>query len=587
MFMLLSRVGAVTSVLLLAATLASCSGASKSNQGLRFEEHSLAEPAWFGEVKDSICAAAQAGPAGNVLDDTGAPEAAQQGDAPCYLTSDAAGGGAIFDFSDDGVPDLIITTSLLGPPIFLKNLGDWRFEDVSEAFMAGMDLAKANGVAIGDVDNDGKADIFFTGYARKSSMLLLNQGGGRFSEQAAVRNADMDSGQLQFGASAVFGDFDNDGWLDLHTTEYRLVELSDRSETGHARLLHNLGAKGQPGVFEDVTVASGTVMRQKNGSILAFVSAFYDVNDDGWLDLHVVSDFNASKVFINNGDGTFRDGVAEFPLTEDESGMGIAMGDVSGDGTIDVFVPAASQSPAPDPQAGTCKDIDPVAHAYGRDGTTGNRLYLLDGGTVTEATDRYGVRHGGWSWGAVMADLANKGRLDIITVASFNTDFSNLKLYCLYEKTTMPVVRIWENTGLEMTEVSQAAGVVGSGRPKSPLTADLDGDGDEDLIILNSGFMPRLFENVTGNAAQQQVRLVFSGTESPHYARITVTFTDKSAPLVRFSNLQNGLFSARYTDEIVGLGDRAAIVDEISVEYRSGLTEKIKSPSPGQRIVLP
>lgn len=551
-----------------------------------FRQVALPVPTWFDEEVTRICVATADSAATDALAGSGASGVVSSGEAPCALTSDTSGGGAVVDFSGDGRPDIIWTSSVIGPAVFLENIGEWQFRDVTATAAPDIDLRKVNGVAAGDIDRDGDVDLFFTGYARTRSVLLVNDGTGVFAEDAATRGVDMDFGAAQNGASAVFADFDNDGWLDLHTTESRLVELQNRENPGHARLFRNLGASGRPGVFEDVTVEAGVVMRQANGSILTFVSAFHDLDTDGLLDLLIISDFNTSRVFLNNGDGTFRDGADTFPLTDDESGMGISIGDMTGDGTPEVFVVGASQFPTAPGESRTCEDLDPDFRRFARDGSTGNGLFSFDGGRLQEITDVYGVRHGGWGWGASMFDFDNDSRLDLVMVGSLNSGINTVKSYCSYTDTTQTVVRLFQNTGSSTEELSAAAGLVVRGLPKSPLAADFDGDGDQDLLILRSGAVPLLFENRLGGA-DRQISLAFGGRELPQHAKITVSFSDGSGPVVRYAATQNGLFSARLTDESIGLGDRAEVLDRVTVEFRSGQVVTFDDVTAGERLVLP
>jgi hypothetical protein len=569
-------------VLVAAALLAGC-----ADDGSEwFRAHELPAPEWFTEGLAKTCVAQAGSSISESLTASGAAGVASSGDAPCVVTADTSGGGAVVDFSGDGRPDIVWTSSVLGPAVFLENKGDLRFEDVSERVAPGVDLGFVNGVAAGDVDRDGHVDLFFMGFARTSSVLLLNNGDGTFRDEAVARGVAMDFGTSQSGGSAVFADYDNDGWLDLHTTESRLVELQDRSNPGHARLFRNQGSAGRPGFFEDVTESAGVVMRQPHGPILTFVSTFHDFDEDGWLDLFVVSDFNTSRLFLNNGDGTFRDGFDEFPMTDEESGMGISVGDVTGDGRPEVFVVAASQIVPPVDEERNCEAVDPVGHRFGLDGTTGNALFSFDSGSLEELTDAWGVRHGGWGWGTSMLDFDNDGRLDIMMVASLNSGINPLKTYCSYADTFQPVVRLFQNEGGSMREVSAEVGIEVGGLLKSPLASDFDGDGDLDVLVLRSHAAPVVFEN-RGAARGDQITVRFSGEELQHHARITVSFTDGSSPIVRYAGVQNGLFSANLGDEVVGVGLRAELIESVLVEYRSGRTLRVDAVAAGDVVVVP
>lgn len=564
-----------------ASFLAACSGTEST-----FRRVDLPAPAWFSEKLAETCVARSASKVAEVLRESGASELVSSGDAPCVFTADTSGGGAVVDFSGDGLPDVIWTSSVLGPAVFLENLGGFRFKDVSEKVAPGVDLSFVNGVAAGDVDRDGNVDLFFMGFARTSAVLLMGNKDGTFRDESVLRGLDMDVGVSQSGGSAVFADYDNDGWLDLHTTESRLVELQDRSNPGHARLMRNLGGSGRPGVFEDVTESAGVVMRQATGSVLTFVSTFHDFNQDGFLDLFIISDFNTSRLFLNNGDGTFRDGYSEFPITDEESGMGVAIGDVTGDGQPEVFVVAASQFPLETDETRTCQDVDPVSRRYGFDGTTGNALFSFDTGELVELTDRYGVRHGGWGWGASMYDYDNDGGLDIVMVGSINSIITAVKTYCNYADTFQSVVRLFRNEGGSMRDVSASLGFVLEGLLKSPLSADFDGDGDADLIVFRSHGAPVIFENRL-DVGGLGVTVRFSGEELLQNARIRVSFTDGSQPIIRYAGVQNGLFTANFGDEIIGLGARAAVLDEVYIEYRSGRKILLENVRAGEVLVVP
>lgn len=566
--------------LILASSLLGC---SKGNEGLTFASRDIPTPEWLVEQKTALCVASGTNPLADGLDDAKAPNVVTSGDAPCSTTSDFAGGGAVFDFSGDGLPDIIWTASTLGSAVFLENSGSMTFADVSDRVAPGVDLTYTNGVAIGDVDRDGDADMFMTASGRKNPVLLVNNGDGTFADGTAASGIGDAFTVAVNGTSAVFGDYDNDGWLDLYTMESRFVELDNRGTPGGTRLFRNLGGEDRPGVFADVTEAAGVAMRQKNGSLLTLTGAFHDIDDDGHLDLLVVSDFNTSRIFLNNGDGTFRDGFDKFPITDDESGMGLAIGDLDSDGAAEVLIVGASQTPAPVGELRTCTEVDD-ARRFGRDGSTGNGLFAFSDNGVKELTDAYGVRHSGWGWGGIMTDLDLDSRLDVITVGSYNAGLRSVKSYCSYTGSDQAVVRLWHNTGTSTIEVSADAGLPVTGRLKTPLAADLDLDGDEDLVILRAGDQPLLFENKL--ASTPHLRVSFSGEEISVNARITVNFTDGSDPLVRWAGTQNGLFSARHADEIIGLGERSK-VSSVVVEYRSGRLVTIKSPRSGDRLDLP
>ena len=240
-----------------------------------------------------------------------------------------SGGAAAADYDNDGLVDLFVTR-LDAPDILYRNTGDGRFEDRTEAAGLSDFELRSNGALWADIDNDGDADLYVTTIGDKRFYLFINNGAGRFTEEGIERGAAIATDEIHVGYSIATGDYDRDGWLDLHVTEWGSDSvISDRAPS-HARLLRNLGAEA-PGYFADVTVSAGVQLDDVESQALgdpdsnpmlslsdgaglngpfAFASAFTDLDGDGWPDLAVASDFGQSRLFWNNRDGTFTDGSA-------------------------------------------------------------------------------------------------------------------------------------------------------------------------------------------------------------------------------------------------------------------------------------
>jgi hypothetical protein len=267
-----------------------------------------------------------------------------------YFMPQALGSGAaLFDFDGDDRLDVYLLQN--GGPKGAKNrlfrqTNRGRFEEVANS---GLDIAGYNmGVAVGDVNNDGRLDVLVTQYG--GIQLFLNQGKGRFTN--VTREAGLEN--TGWGMSAAFFDYDRDGWLDLVVVNYIDYDPSwPCTSSGKpeycppstfkgqvTRLFRNLGpGKDDKVRFQDRTVASG--LNARAGPGLGVLCA--DFNGDGWPDVFVANDGKPNHLWINRHDGTFREealqrGVAFNGMAQAEAGMGVAYGDVDGDGLPDLFV---------------------------------------------------------------------------------------------------------------------------------------------------------------------------------------------------------------------------------------------------------
>jgi enediyne biosynthesis protein E4 len=396
------------------------------------------------------------------------------------------GGAALGDYDGDGWDDLYVTR-LDGPDILYRNQGDGTFVDVTGQAGLGADLA-TNGAVFADVDDDGHLDLYVTTVGEERFHLYVNNGDGTFTE-ATDRGVSPMDGDPRVGMGACVGDYDRDGWLDLHVSEWiRYTGPSSIAPNGTS-LYRNRGAE-VPGAFEDVTGEAGVDMVEAIDSdlVAAFVGLLSDIDRDGWLDLLVVSDIGQTQIFWNQGDGSFLNGTPMAldggPFT-DENGMDVAAGDFDLDGRLDLFVTSIFDDRYP------CSNCN----GWGR---SGNRMYRnLGHRQFTDATDEYGVRDGGWGWGTAALDYDNDGDLDLVMTNGYLLDVQESA-----EVFHDDPMRLWRNEGeLPMAEVAQEAGLLDTGSGKALLVFDYDRDGDLDLFVVNNAGEPKLYRNdgPTGN----------------------------------------------------------------------------------------
>ena len=450
-----------------------------------------------------------------------------------------SGGAAAGDFDGDGFVDLYFTR-LDGTDILYRNLGDGTFEDVT--VQSGIDREfGSNGVGTADIDNDGDLDLYVTSVFDDRFYLLINDGAGRFSEQAIERGAATEGADEHFGMSVSFGDYDLDGYLDLSIAEWRSDALNPTGAPSNSLLLHNLGAEN-PGYFEDVTLAAGVATDDIPGDragTFAFSPRWADLDNDGLPDLTMANDFTESRLFWNNGDGTFTDGTASAGVGTDHNGMGSAIADVNGDGLLDWFVTAIWLPP--------------------RELQDGNRLFLNNGDrTFTDVTTESGVRDGGWGWGATFIDYDNDGDQDLVHTNGWPNGFTDDQ------------TRFFENDGSgHFTEIASDIGITDTAEGKGLLKLDYDNDGDQDILVINNHGAPVLYRNDGGNA-NDWLKLGTFGPMPAVGASVSVTLEPGGAVQVQEINADSNFLAQDEATLHFGLGSGSASVESVVVTWLSG-----------------
>lgn len=454
-----------------------------------------------------------------------------------------AGGAAIGDYDGDGFDDIYFPRLGQGG-LLLRNEGDGTFADRTSDAALDM-LVPGNGAAWLDVDGDGDLDLFVLAWNRPRHQLWINDG-GIFTEEAADRGVDLyAANDVHIAASVAVGDYDLDGWPDLVIAEWSPEFLSPRS----TRVLHNRGNVA-PGHFEDETLAAGLddVGAHPLGTF-AFAPALVDLDDDGWPDLAVASDFGSSTLHWNSGDGTF-DRAQNAGIGLDDYGMGATFGDIDLDGRMDWFVTSIY-----DPLSTCTPDVDCVRN-------NGNRLYRNRGErTFEELAAELEVYDAGWGWGTVAADLNDDGRPELLATngwlapeipfPAFENDPDRLWLdLAPHEPGSLP----------EYYDVAEAAGFDGTGQGRGLVAFDFDLDGDLDILQARYATGLQLWRN---DGAEEQghwlkVRVIRAGRRV-YNAKVTVE-RDSGPPLTAQTGV-GAHFGVHRTPEVhFGLGATAAPV---------------------------
>ena len=344
------------------------------------------------------------------------------------------GGVAIGDINNDGLADLYFTANL-GPNKLYLNKGDFKFEDITEQAGVAGTRAWSTGVAMADVNGDGWMDIYVCNSGdvegdNKQNELFINQGNGTFKEMAEAYGL-ADQG---FSTHAVFFDYDKDGDLDVYllNNSYQAIgtfnkmqnERPVRDPVGGDKLFRNDGEK-----FTDVSEEAGIY-----GSVIGFGLGITigDVNQDTWPDIFISNDFfERDYLYINNQDGTFTESVESSMRSLSAASMGADIADLNGDGLLDIFVTdMLPEPPTRLKQVTTFENWDKFqfnkTHGYHYQFSR-NMLHLNNGdGTFSEVGRLANVEATDWSWGALLFDMDNDGKRDIFVANGIYQDITDL-----------------------------------------------------------------------------------------------------------------------------------------------------------------
>jgi hypothetical protein len=494
-----------------------------------------------------------------------------------------SGGAAVADVDGDGDLDLYVTRLEGAGLLFCNRLvesGEATFEDCSEA--AGLASAgeNGNGAAFGDLDGDGDPDLYLSAIATTRFYLFVNDGAGHFTEEGVARGAAVATSYTHLGTGVELGDYDGDGWLDVHVDEwgsYTLKTLgSIPDQPVHMRLLRNRGA-AQPGYFEDRTAQAGVTIADDEA--WGFSSAFRDLDGDGRLDLAIASDFGTSKLFWNDGDGTFTEGGAAAGVATDENGMGSTLGDADGDGDLDWFVTSIYDPDGPCPQHPVCPF-----------GSTGNRFYRNDGDRhfSDQTGDAVtGLRDGGWGWGTAFFDYDLDGDLDL--VMTNGVDYPDTDSEDAYHADPM---RLWRNDGGgAWTEVAVSEGVTETRPGNGLLVFDYDADGDLDLFVVNDASTPVLYQNQTIQpGAPHWLRVRVVGEAGADLLGATVTLRPVGGGGAQVRTIGSTTHFLAWSDPAAhfGLGASTAAVDvEVRRPGGATTTQRVSGDALDATLVVP
>ena len=343
------------------------------------------------------------------------------------------GGVSVGDVDGDGRVDLFFTATQQANRLY-RNLGEFRFSDATdEAGVAGRDTSMTTGATMADVDGDGDLDIYVcqTGKPEwgfnRHNLLYINDGQGQFTEEAAAFGLDSEG----FSNQATFFDYDRDGDLDLylinHPPDFKRANEIRETPRAPEPFISDQLFRNDGGRFTDVSAQAGV---QNNAFGLS--ATVGDVNDDGWPDVLVANDYVVPDfLYINNGDGTFTDqNATAFPHSA-ASGMGSDVADVNNDGLLDIIIVDMMAEDARRQRilaTAMIYDRYQILRRFGYgDQVQRNMLHINNGdGTFSDMGYLAGVATTDWSWSPLLADFDQDGDRDLFIANGYRREVTNL-----------------------------------------------------------------------------------------------------------------------------------------------------------------
>ncbi len=502
-----------------------------------------------------------------------------------YIVESMSGGVLVLDYDDDGWPDLYFVNSLTvdtaarprsAESHLYRNKGNWTFEEVGQKAGVAYPGWGMGGCA-GDFNGDGRLDMYVT--CLGENRLYQSNSDGTFSEVSqALGVADP-----RYSAGCGFADYDNDGDLDLFVSNYVDFKMDDLPEFGKGALCQykgipvQCGPRGLPGAgdalfrqeadgrFTDVSKIAGT---DDPDGYYGMGVIWTDVDEDGFVDLFVANDSRPNFLYRNRGNGTFEEvgflsGTAVGDDGSEQGSMGVAAGDYDRDGRIDLFVTNFSDE-------------------Y-------NTIYRLEGNffytdlSVSSRTTESSFPYVGWGTGFIDAD--NDGWLDLFVVNGHvypQVDGAGLAAGYMQKKL------FYRNDGKGTFvqtggDWSDAFAVDRVGRGSA--LADLDNDGDEDIVIADLDGPPMILRNDGGNAKNWlRLKLVGKGRNRTALgARIRLV----SGDLTQVDEVRSGNSYLSQDDFRLhfGLGT-ATQADLIEVKWPGGGTTILKDVDANREILI-
>ncbi|MDN3657316.1 VCBS repeat-containing protein [Ferruginibacter paludis] len=530
------------------------------------------------------------------------------------------GGVAVGDINNDGLPDLFFTGNMKANKLYL-NLGNMQFKDITKdacSELPGRAGGWKTGVTMADVNGDGLMDIYVcysgkVGEELRRNQLFINKGNLKFTEEAKAYGLDDKS----YSTQAAFFDYDNDGDLDMFLLNHSTKKIdnmefakfrNDIDELAGDKLYENNGNH-----FTDVSVRAGI---RQNPMTFGLGIAIADVNKDGWQDIYVSNDYNEPDyLYINNHDGTFTDQSQQRLRHLSQFSMGVDIADFNNDGLPDIMsldmLPEDNRRQKllqlqENYESFALMQSQDLYKQYMR-----NMLQLNNGdGTFSEIGRLAGVSATDWSWCPLFADFDNDGFKDLFISNGYLRDYTNkdflrywgdykvkkavdrepallMDLVKAMPSTTLPNYIFKNNHDLTFSNKQIDWGLSTPGISSGAVYADLDNDGDLDLVINNINEVASVYKNQSREQdAGNYVAVKLSGRAGNTNAIGAKVYLYTNGNMqYQEVNPNRGYLSCISTVLNFGLGTQKNI-DSLKIIWPDGSTQLTANLTVNQKIII-
>ena len=531
------------------------------------------------------------------------------------------GGVGVGDFNNDGLKDIFFTANQSSCRLYI-NKGNNQFEDITEK--AGVTThVWATGVSIADINNDGYDDIYVSVLGKDlahpaKNLLFINQHNQTFKEEAEEYGL----GFSGYSTQAVFLDYDKDGDLDMYLVNYLVGSYTNaiipRNRSGSSaandRLYRNEGystARGHP-VFTDVTLQAG--IREDGYGLGVTVS---DFNNDGWPDIYVADDFLSNDdLWLNNRNGTFTNVISRSLQHQSYSSMGADAADINNDGRPDIVtLDMLPENNRRKKESFFFMNYDryQAERDMGYEPEFMRNMLQVNNGNIrrgdtsipyfSEIGQLAGIQATDWSWSVLIADLNNDGRKDIHVTNGIGRDFINAdflefsskifssgksrpeqealirKRLAALDHVNLPNYLYLNRGNYAFADVSAEAGIDEPSMSNGAVYADLDNDGDLDLVVNNIDKEAFVFINNTVQKGKKPeahfLSIHLAGDSLNRYgfgAKVCI-YTDGHMQMQE-ENPVRGYFSSVDRQLLFGLGGSHR-VDSVAVYWPDDAVQKL------------